>query len=354
MAKKLITSYTFTPGVSGAGTITIAGTYALEQFLLITNVTNNIVIYEFDINTLGGTVSAGGGNTTLTLTYDTSGMSSGDRLQLFIDDGQNPTVLVNNSTSSPVPVGPAAQLNVTGSGAALNAELFSVACDAYRSVCVQINGTFVGTIQFQVSNDNSNWSTLAGKLSNDAGGNLVTSTTTPSIYIASLAGYQYLRARFSAYTSGTATAIAYLSRETVALVQPQGGSVTITSGNVGVSNITTSTSSSGTVLYTLNSAATTNAASIKASAANLYGISVMNASATTKYVRLFNLATAPTVGTSIPIMVVAVPATSSKEIEYVPALRFATGLAVAITGGAAVTDATAVAAGDVQLLVSYA
>jgi hypothetical protein len=80
----------------------------------------------------------------------------------------------------------------------------------------------------------------------------------------------------------------------------------------------------------------------------------MNASATTKYVRLFNLATAPTVGTSVPIMVVAVPATSSKEIEYVPAVRFGTGLAVAITGGAAATDSTAVAAGDVQLLVSYA
>ena len=45
MAKKLITSYTFTPGVSGAGTIAIAGTYTLEQFLLVTNVVYNIVIY---------------------------------------------------------------------------------------------------------------------------------------------------------------------------------------------------------------------------------------------------------------------------------------------------------------------
>jgi hypothetical protein len=53
-------------------------------------------------------------------------------------------------------------------------------------------------------------------------------------------------------------------------------------------------------------------------------------------------------------MVVAVPATSSKEIVYVPALRIANGLGVAITGGAAATDNTAVAAGDVQLLVSYA
>ena len=60
MAKKLVTSYTFTPGVSGVGTVVIAGTYALEQFLLITNVADNIVIYEFDVNTLGGTVTTGG------------------------------------------------------------------------------------------------------------------------------------------------------------------------------------------------------------------------------------------------------------------------------------------------------
>lgn len=80
----------------------------------------------------------------------------------------------------------------------------------------------------------------------------------------------------------------------------------------------------------------------------------MNASASTKFVRFFNKASAPTVGTDVPIMVVAVPATSSKEIEYVPAVRFGTGIAVAITGGAAATDATAVAAGDVQLLVSFA
>ena len=209
---------------------------------------------------------------------------------------------------------------------------------------MQINGTFSGTITFQVSNDNTNWVSIAGKQSSDLAGNLATTTTVPTIFIATLLGYQFFRARFTAYTSGTASAVAYLSRESV--------SVTAVPSSP-TNTVVASTTSSGTTFYAVNSAATTNAASIKASGANFYGMSVMNASASTKYVRFFNKASSPTVGTDVPIMVVAVPATSSKEIQYVPAMRFSTGLAVAITGGAAATDSTAVAAGDVQLMVNY-
>jgi len=90
MAKKLVTSYTFTPGGPGVGTVVVSGTYTLEQFLLITNVTKNVVIYEFDSSSQGGSISTGGGNTTLTLIYDTSTMSAGDRLQIFLDDGIAP------------------------------------------------------------------------------------------------------------------------------------------------------------------------------------------------------------------------------------------------------------------------
>lgn len=429
MAKKLLTSYTFTPGAANAGTVAVSGTYALEQFLLITNVTTGATIFQFNKSTKGGAVSTGGGNTTLTLETDTSSMSAGDRLQVFIDDAaavavsaaslplpsgastaanqttannslssidgklpalssgrvpvdvgtsinvgevevkndsgnpipisdaggsitvdgtvaiSNSSVEIANDTGNPIPVGTAAQLNVTGSASALNADLISTACDGYRSVCVQITGTFVGTISFQVSNDNINWVNVAGKQSSDIAGNLAVTTPVPTIQILNLNGYQFFRARFTAYTSGTATANAYLSRESIPITAVQTAPTNTVVGSATTSNVT---------LYTVNSAATTNAANIKATAANLYGISAMNTSASTKYVRFYSKATAPTVGTDVPIMVVAIPATSSKEIEYVPALRIVTGLGVAITGGAAATDTTAVAAGDVQLLVSYA
>jgi hypothetical protein len=266
----------------------------------------------------------------------------GGSIPVLVKNGQ---LEIQNDTGNPIPVGTADQLNVTGSASALNAELINTACDIYRSISVQITGTFSGTIAFQVSNDNTNWVSLAGKTTSDASGNLVTSITAPSIYTASLSGFQYFRARFSAYTSGTASAIAYLNRESVPI---------FTVPSSPTNTVVGSTVASGVSVYTVNSAATTNAALIKSTAANLYGISAMNTSVTTKYVRFYSKATAPTVGTDVPIMVVAVPATSSKEIVYVPALRIANGLGVAITGGAAATDSTAVAAGDVQLLVSYA
>lgn len=58
----------------------------LDQILLITNVTDNIMIYNFANSSLGGTVS---GNV-LTLTYDTSTMNDTDSLQIFIDSDVQP------------------------------------------------------------------------------------------------------------------------------------------------------------------------------------------------------------------------------------------------------------------------
>jgi hypothetical protein len=80
--KKLISNYTFNPA---ARTISFADytSIDLEGLLLITNVTDNQIIYNFADPCFGGGVS---GNT-VTLTYDTTSMSSGDSLQIFYDDG---------------------------------------------------------------------------------------------------------------------------------------------------------------------------------------------------------------------------------------------------------------------------
>jgi len=278
--------------------------------------------------------------------------------QVFLADGNNavavkaastaavatdPALVVAVSPNNTIPVGPAPTLQLTGSASAVNTDLFSVNCSAYRSINFQITGTWVATVSFQVSNDNTNWSSFG--VFNGAGATAsIGATSANGVWFGTLGGFNYVRARLTAYTSGTASVVGYLLREPVSFANNANTSQFIVGG----------ATASGVTLYTLNSAASTNAATIKSTGANVYGLSVMNTSAATKYVRLFNLTTAPTVGTDVPIMVVAVPATSSKEILYVPALRFGTGLAVAITGGAAATDSTAVAAGDVQLLVSYA
>jgi len=78
-----IGSFTFAPGVAGAGTITISGlsTLTLDQFLLITNVTDQTIIYNFADTALGGTLAGA----VLTLETDTNSMSAGDDLQIFIE-----------------------------------------------------------------------------------------------------------------------------------------------------------------------------------------------------------------------------------------------------------------------------
>jgi hypothetical protein len=58
------------------------------------------------------------------------------------------------------------------------------------------------------------------------------------------------------------------------------------------------------------------------------------------------------VGTDTPVLVVHIPATSSKEI-VLGDVTLSTGLGFAITGAAGILDATAVAAGDVQVAISY-
>lgn len=81
--KILVENYTFNAGTRQI-TLTDYNPVNLESFLLITNVTDNVIIYNFADPSKGGTVS---GNI-LTLDYDTTAMSNGDTLQIFIDDGE--------------------------------------------------------------------------------------------------------------------------------------------------------------------------------------------------------------------------------------------------------------------------
>jgi hypothetical protein len=90
MARKAIleTGYTFTPSTN---TIVIPRVIPRERLILITNVTTNTVIYNFSDSNLKAntyTVSTTGGTntTTVVLNYNTSGMSSTDKLQITVDE----------------------------------------------------------------------------------------------------------------------------------------------------------------------------------------------------------------------------------------------------------------------------
>lgn len=104
----------------------------------------------------------------------------------------------------------------------------------------------------------------------------------------------------------------------------------------------------------INSTATTNATNTKATAANIYEISLVNTSSSPKHFKLYNKASAPAVGTDVPIFIITIPANSEKSYEFGPfGKRLSLGFSWAITGAQAVSDATAVGAGEVIGSITY-
>jgi len=104
----------------------------------------------------------------------------------------------------------------------------------------------------------------------------------------------------------------------------------------------------------LNSAATTNATSVKASSGVLVSVQVSNINAAARFLKLYNKASAPTVGTDVPVLTIPIPAGSvvSPAINA-NGVTFATGIAFAITAAAADSDTTVVAANEIKVAISY-
>ncbi|TJU85580.1 MAG: hypothetical protein E5Y10_24475 [Mesorhizobium sp.] len=103
-----------------------------------------------------------------------------------------------------------------------------------------------------------------------------------------------------------------------------------------------------------SAAASTNATVAKASAGDLHCISGYNAAATVRYIKFYNKATAPTVGTDTPVITLAVSPTSAFNINL-NGHYFATGIGYGLTTGAADSDTGALTSADiVGLTVTYA
>ena len=116
--------------------------------------------------------------------------------------------------------------------------------------------------------------------------------------------------------------------------------------------VTASTPATGT-MYSIVTAASTNAAFIKASAGTLFEISISNPTASTVYVKIYNKTTAPTVGTDVPILSIPIAAGAYQTVEYgAVGKRFTTGIAIAVTGAMVATDTTVAAVGA-QVSLTY-
>ena len=110
------------------------------------------------------------------------------------------------------------------------------------------------------------------------------------------------------------------------------------------------------VPYTLISGATTNATSVSTTANTLlYGYFLSNLNgAAWRYVKFYNKASAPTVGTDTPVLVLALPPNGAANASFPAGINFSTGLAFAITAGVANSNTDAVAADEVVVNLAYA
>lgn len=98
--------------------------------------------------------------------------------------------------------------------------------------------------------------------------------------------------------------------------------------------------------FSLVTAASTNATLVATGSIGLNEITISNLTAAIIYVKLYNKATAPTVGTDVPRVTIPVPIGGLVALEFGNlGKRFPLGLGLAVTAGAAATDTAAVAVG---------
>ncbi len=123
--------------------------------------------------------------------------------------------------------------------------------------------------------------------------------------------------------------------------------VNIISSIAQTQNPMTQSQGSGSISYKLIGGASTNANVIKSTAGNLSSLLICNDSAAKIYFKLYNKATAPTVGTDIPLMVVPVAAGANQYVDVGTfyGIYLSAGISFATTALAADADATVVTAG---------
>jgi hypothetical protein len=224
-------------------------------------------------------------------------------------------------------------------------------------VSIQLSAVTTTVLTAQGTNDptSTTWQTIP---SQDVNGTVGVGTMTAALtYRFVPSGYKWVRIQVT--TTGTVLTVQGVQAKLgqVTNISSIGSSVNavIASGTV----TTVSTVTAVTALTATNSVATTNGlsigtvvtaatpatVSIKATAGRLHFISVSNPNAAVVYLKIFNVA-APTLGTTSANMNFLIPAGQTVNVD-IPSqgLFWSTAIVIAVTGGVALADNTAITAG---------
>lgn len=231
------------------------------------------------------------------------------------------------------------------SGSVMAADtLFSQDADGYESISLSVTSIGTGnTITCETSDDNQNWYGALGLDASSAGALARATITGTGMYVFSKAG-RYFRARVSTYGSGTVSVAGNLHKT------PR----TAAHLNVASKPRSQDTTALSATNARVQSAATTNATSVKASSGVINHIAVGNNGASAAYLKIYNKASAPTVGTDVPIATLLIPAGSTIAPPIPAGIPCSTGIAYAITGAPADADTTAVLINQVTGFIGYA
>ena len=288
------------------------------------------------------------------------------------DDGDYTILKIDEEGRLKVSSKPASYSDITGDITAIQATIGTpvaggtVEGDVSRASNVMVfctgtfstvNCTFEGSLE---ASGDTNWFGVQAVRSNAntielATGNL--SAQPAYAWELSVNALKRLRVRATARTSGTQSwRFVQGTYATEPIPAAQASATQAVSGTV----TATVTPPAPATPYYKNSTADTNGALVLTGTSSLHCLWATNIGATPAFVKLYNKATAPTVGTDVPEMIIPVPA----AVSGVPGVasinpgfltfRFALGLGIAITGGMADSDTTAVAAGQVKVKLSRA
>lgn len=217
-----------------------------------------------------------------------------------------------------------------------------------RSLTVQIIGSAgitAGAVTFEQSNNGTTWFAMnAYEASQYIAtppayvGVLTVTANANRIYTARF-HCRYVRLRIStAFVGGTVQAI---TRFTSNDITPFATAVVPYNAAWAVSAAPNTANVATTALTT----ASTNAAVVVNAARTLYGMVLSNPTATPAYLKLYNKATTPTVGTDVPVATYPIPANSTVSDGYPWGFRFSAGISYAVTGGIADNDTSNAPAG---------